>query len=212
MTIRRTVCAVALPLLPVVLMISTLVSPTDSTSNGPQLAAAAAHGGRWVAASSFELLGAVLIALATVGVAGAVRGRGLGLANAGGVVGVLGAIGMTFISLHHWFIYALATTDTAVALHVLHRLDSSAGPVAFPMMFCGPISLVLCAGAAVRAGIAARWTIAGALVFFVVDMLPIPGAEEIQGIVGVATFTAIAVRLLRPHAEAATHTRAAFAA
>lgn len=211
MTVRRIACALALPLLPLVLLIGTLIAPSDSTDNGPQLAAAAAHGSRWVAAAACELLGAVLLALAVTAIVGAVRDRGVGLANAGGMLGVLGSLGLCFISLHHWFIYALASTDSVTALHVLHRLDNSAGPIAFPMMFAGPISLVVCAAAAVRAGILPRWTIAGAVVFFVADMLPIPAAEEIQMIVGMATFGFAATRLLRPRVARAPRARAALA-
>jgi hypothetical protein len=211
MTVRRTVCALALPLLPIALLIGTLISPTDSTKNGPQLAAAGAHGARFATAAGFELLGAALLALGTAAIAGAVRGRGVGLANAGGVLGVLGTLGLAAISLHHWFVYALATTDTTTALHALHRLDQSAGPVVFPLFFAGPIALVLLAAAAVRAGIVPRWTIAGALVFFVSDMLPIPAAEEIQMLVGLVTFGYVAARLLQPEGEGAPRTSAALA-
>jgi hypothetical protein len=198
MNIRRTVTALALPALPVALLIGTLISPTDSTKNGPQLAAAAAHGARWQAAAAFEVLGGVFLALATAGVVGAVRRRGVGLANAGGVLGVLGSLGLMAIAMHHFLVYGLADADRAVALHSLHRLDNGfAGPIAFPLMLAGPLALILLAGAAVRAGLAPRWTIAGAVVFFVSDLLPIPGAEIVQMLVGLATFATMAARLLR---------------
>lgn len=211
MTVRRTACAIALPLLPLMLLAGTLVSPTDSTKNGPQLAAAAAQGGRFVAAALFELVGAILLVLAVAALVAAVRDRGVALANAGGILGVLGTLGLACISLHHLFVYALATTDAPTALHVLHRLDRSAGPVVFPMMFAGPLALVLLVGAAVRAGLVPRWTIAGAVVFLVSDMLPIPAAEEIQMLVGLATFGAIALRLLGPRREAVPRASAAVA-
>jgi hypothetical protein len=198
MNLRRTATTLALPALPIALLTGTLVSPTDSTKNGAQLAAAAAHGARWQVAAGFEVLGALLLALGTAAVVGAVRRRGVGLANVGGLLGILGSLGLMAIALHHFFIYGLATADRTVALHALDRLDNgAAGPIVFPLMFAGPIALILLAGAAVRAEFAPRWTIAGAVVFFVSDMLPIPGAELIQMAVGVATFGAIALRLLR---------------
>jgi hypothetical protein len=59
------------------------------------------------------------------------------------------------------------------------------------------VAWVVLAAAAARAGIVPLLVPAGALVFFVVDMLPIPGAEELQGLVGIATFGALAWRLDR---------------
>jgi|SRR5579884_401501 len=197
MNVRRAITTLALPALPIALLVGTLVSPTDSTKNGPQLAAAAAHPARWQTAAAFEVLGAILLALGTTALAGAVQRRGARLANVGGLLGILGSLGLMGIALHHFFIYGLAATDRAAALHALDRLDNgAAGPIVFPLMFAGPLALVVLAGAAVRAGLARRWTIAGAVVFFVSDMLPIPAAEEIQMAVGVVTFGAIAMRLL----------------
>jgi hypothetical protein len=204
MNVRRTITALALPALPIALLVGTLISPTDSTKNGPQLAAAAAHGARWQAAAAFEVLGAVFLALAAVGVAGAIRRRGVGLANAGGLLGILGSLGLMAIAVHHFFVYGLSDANRTTALHALHRLDNGvAGPIVFPLMFGGPIAVILLAGAAVRAGLVPRWTIAGAFVFFVSDMLPIPGAEIVQMVVGLATLGTIAVRLLRLRPEQA---------
>jgi anti-sigma factor RsiW len=64
-------------------------------------------------------------------------------------------------------------------------------------MVCAPLAWILLAAAAARAGIVSRLVPAGAFVFFVVDMLPLPGAEELQGVVGIATFGALAWSLLR---------------
>src|SRR5581483_27922 len=89
-TLRRRVCALALPAFPLALLAGTLVSPTDSTSNGPQLLAAAAHGGRWNAAAACELLAAVVFPFAIAGVVHAVRSRGARLANVAAVLGALG--------------------------------------------------------------------------------------------------------------------------
>lgn len=203
MNVRRTVTALALPALPLALLLGTLIAPTDSTKNGPQLTAAAAHPARWQTAAGFEVLGAILLALGATAVVGAIRrGRGVGLANAGGLLAILGSLGLMGIALHHFFVYGLAATDRTVALHALDRLDNgAAGPIVFPLMFAGPIALVVLSAAAVRAGLVPRWTIAGAVVFFVSDMLPIPGAEILQMAVGLATFGTIGLRLLRPAGE-----------
>jgi anti-sigma factor RsiW len=64
-------------------------------------------------------------------------------------------------------------------------------------MICAPVAWVMLAAAAARAGIASRLVPVGAFAFLVVDMLPLPGAEELQGIVGIATFGALAWSLVR---------------
>jgi hypothetical protein len=63
-------------------------------------------------------------------------------------------------------------------------------------MFAGPLALIALTAAAVRAGLVPRWTIAGAVLFFISDSLPIPAAEEIQGVIGLVTFAAVTLRLL----------------
>jgi hypothetical protein len=210
-TFRRRAAAAALPGIPLVLLIGTLISPTDSTDNAPQLRAAVAHGARWDAAAFCELLTAVLFPLAAAGIAGAVRQRGATLATVGATTAGLGSIGMAAIGFRHLFIYGLATAPQATALHVLDRIDNSVGPVIFLCMLAGPIALILLTGAAVRAGHAARWAIAGAVLFFLADSLPIPGAEEIQGLVGIVTFAFVALRLhaMAPGGEQADPTAAA---
>jgi hypothetical protein len=194
---RRRACAVALPGIPLALLAATLISPTDSTNNAPQLRAAAAHGARWDIAAFLELLAAALFPLAAAGVASLVRRRGTRLATAGAALASLGSIGLAAIGLRHLFIYGLATAPQATALHVLDRVDHAAGPVILPCMFAGPIALIVLVSAAVRAGYVPRWTIAAAVLFFISDSLPVPAAEEIQGVIGIATFTTVALRVLR---------------
>lgn len=200
---RRTACALALPAFPAALLAGTLVSPTDSNDNAKQLAAAATHGGTWQAAALLELLAAALLAAAVAGVVTAVRERGRGLATAGGVLGVLGTLGMTLIGARHLFVYGLAGGDHAAGLQALDRMDNGAGAIALPLMFAAPLALILLTAAAARAGLVPRWLIVAAIAFFVSDMLPIPAAEEIQALLGVATLGTIGLRLLgRPGGDA----------
>ena len=194
---RRCASAVALPGIPLALLVGTLISPTDSTNNASQLRAAAAHGVRWDIAAFFELLAAALLPLAAAGVVSLVRQRGGRLATAGAALAGLGSIGLAAIGLRHLFIYGLATTPQATALNVLDRVDHTAGPVILPCMLAGPIALIVLVSAAARAGYLPRWTIAAAVLFVISDSLPIPAAEEVQGVIGIATFTTVALRLLR---------------
>lgn len=192
MNARRIVCALALPALPLALLAGTLVSPTDSTDNAVQLRAASTHGSAWAAAALCELLAAVAMPLAVAAVVHAVRRRGATLATVGGGLGILGTVGMAAIAFRHIFIYGMAAIGHAQALHALDRVDHAFGPVVLPLMFLGPIAFVVLAGAAARAGIAPRWVPVGAFVFFVADMLPIPGAEVVQQLIGIATFAVLA--------------------
>lgn len=193
---RRRASVISLPGIPIVLLVGTLVAPADSTKNAAQLRAAAAHGARWDLAAVSELLAAALFPLAAVGIARVVRERGGSLATVGSALAGLGSIGLAAIGLRHLFIYALATAPQSTALHVLERLDHAAGPVIFPCMFAGPIALIVLVAGAARAGYVSRWAIAGTVLFFIADMLPIPAAEEIQGLVGIASLAFVAMRLL----------------
>lgn len=196
-SLRRRACALALPGIPLALLVGSLVSPTDSNDNAAQLHAAAAHAARWQGAALLELLTAALFPLAAGGVVHVVRRRGAGLAHAGALFAGLGTLGMASIALRHLFIYGLTAADQQTALRVLDRLDSHAGVVAMPLMIAGPLAWIVLAGAAARAGIAPRWIVVGMVAFAFVDNFPIPAAEEVQGLIGLATFGAIALRLLR---------------
>jgi len=195
--LRRRACALALPGIPLALLAGALVSPTDSIDNAVQLRVAADHAGRWQGAAVLELLTAALFPLAAAGIVHLVRRRGSALAHVGAVAAGLGTLGMTTIAFRHLYIYGLTATDRTSALHVLDRLDNHAGAIAFPLMIAGPLAWILLAGAAARAGLVSRWVVVGAVAFAFCDSLPIPAAEEIQGLIGLATFGAIAVRLLR---------------
>lgn len=205
MNLRRTACALALPAFPLTLLAATLISPTDSTKNTVQLAAARTHGPAWAGAATLELLATALIPLAVAAIVHAVRGRGAALANTGAVLGILGTLGMAAIAFRHVFIYGLAAIDRAQALHALDRVDHTFGTLVLPLMFFAPVAFIVLAGAAVRAKIAPRWVPVAAFVFFVSDMLPIPGAEIIQQLVGITTFAVLARAVLTgPAAERRT--------
>jgi hypothetical protein len=195
--LRRRACALALPGIPLALLIGSLVAPTESIDNADQLRAAAAHAGRWQASALFELLTAALFPLAAAGIVHVVRRRGAGLAHVGALLAGLGTLGMTSIALRHLFIYGLTATDEAGALRVLDRLDGHAGAIAMPLMIAGPLTWVVLSGAAARAGLVSRWVVPAMVAFAIVDMFPIPAAEELQSVIGLAAFGAIGFALLR---------------
>ncbi len=196
-TLRRVTCAIALPGFPLALLIGSLVSPTDSTNNADQLAAVVTHPGHWQAAALLELLAAALVPFAVAGVIHLVQRRGAGLANAAAVLGVLGALGMASIGLRHLFIGALSAARDPGGSSVLDALDNQVGIILFPLMLALPIAWILLAGAAARARFVSRWLVLGAVIYALVDNFPLPFAEQIQGLVGILTFGAIAAAMLR---------------
>lgn len=202
MSVRRLAPVAALPGIPLVLLVGGFVSPTDSTDNATQLRAAAAHAVRWDIAACLELFTAALFPLAAVAVARVVRERGGATALAGAALAGLGTIGMASIGLRHLFIYGLATAPQAMALHALDRVDNAVGPIILLCMFGGPFALIALTLAAARAGIVPRLLVVAAVLFFISDSLPIPAAEEIQGLIGLATFGYLARQLLSTRAAA----------
>jgi hypothetical protein len=206
-SVRRLAPTAALPGIPLVLLLGSLISPTDSTDNSTQLRAAAAHAARWDAAAFFELTGALLFPLAAVACTRVLPERGRAAATVGAALAGLGSIGLASIGLRHLFIYGLATAPQATALNVLSRVDHVAGAAIVPCMFAGPIALIVLTFAVARAGLASRLAIAGAVLFFISDSLPIPAAEEIQGVIGIATLGYVALRLVTVHREPAAQGR-----
>lgn len=95
------------------------------------------------------------------------------------------------IGLHGLFIVALAGQGGVTGNAVLGRLDHLAPAVAV-LFFALPVALTLLAVAAVRGGYAPRWVIPAAVLFFLADFVPLPGAEIIQMVLGLAAFGRIA--------------------
>jgi hypothetical protein len=181
----------------VALLVSTAFDPLgDNHDNAVQLHKATGHSGAVVASAAFELVAAAVTPVAVLWLVQLVRGRGRGLANAGGVLGVAGAVGMTMIGVHQLFVAALADVDASNGVTVLNKLDHLVGPLPV-LFFFVPLALVLLAIAVHRAGLVPLWVPVAAGVFFVVEFTPIPGAELIQLLVGLGVFATIALRSLQ---------------
>ena len=174
-----------------VLLAGTLLEPTDSHTNSDQLRAAALHSGAAQAAAWCEILAGILAPVVVLTLVHIVRGRGVVLAHVGGILGILGSIGGTLIGLHGLFIVALADQGSATGTAVLSRLNHIA-PAITVLFFALPVALVLLAVAAVRGGYAPRWVIGVAVLFLLCEFAPVPGAEIVQMVLGLAAFGRIA--------------------
>jgi hypothetical protein len=193
---RRWAGALCLLLAFVALIGATLADPLDDDASGAaQVRAAVAHLGALRATFLLELLAALLFLGATMAVVGAVRGRGSAVANAGGVLGVLGGAGLAMICVGHVFLYALAASGTPDAARVLAARDHAAGPLPL-LFFAAPFAVVVLAVAAHRAGLAPWPVLVVAGVFLVLEFVPTPGGEIPALVAGLATFGWLAGGLL----------------
>jgi hypothetical protein len=185
---RRWAGALALPLVFVALIVATLADPVeDSASAGDQLKQAAGHLGRLQLTFLAELTAAGLFIAAVMTVVGMVRGRGAGLANTGGVVGILGGVGLALIGTSHVYLYALTASGTGDAARVLAARDAVAGGIVV-LFFAAPLAVVLLCAAVVRSG-AVAWpllVVAGA--FLVLEFVPTPAGELPALVAGLVAF------------------------
>ena len=213
---RRWAGAISLPLFFLAMIGASVSDPIEDETASPaeQVHQAAANLGRLHTAFVFELLAAVLFIAATMAIVGAVRGRGSGLANAGGVLGVLGGVGLAMIAVNHVYMHALAASGTSDALHILVARDDAAGPLPL-MFFAAPFAIAVLCAAAWRSGLV-RWpllVVAGA--FLLLEYVPSPLGEVPSLVCGLVAYGWIAVALVsagrREAAALASSDRAAVA-
>lgn len=193
--LRRRFGALCLVLFFPALIGATLADPLDDSASQPaQLRQAVGHLSQLHATFLLELLGALLFAGAVMGVVGAVRRRGAGWANAGGVVGAFGAVGLSLIAMAHLYLYALVASGTSDGDRVLAARDSVAGWIV-PFFFAAPLAVVLLGVAAFRAGFA-RWPLLVVVgVFAVLEVVPTPVGELPALVAGLVAFGWIATAL-----------------
>ena len=189
--IRRLVGAISIVGLFGSLIEATAIDPLDdSASPAQQLVQTAAHLPAVQSLAVLELLMAVFATGTIFTIVGAVRGRGVALASAGGVVGALGVVGMTLIAANHLFMVGLVGAGSPAG--VLDSFRASAGFV-MPLFFATPVALLLLAASAWRAHLTTWIPFAVVALFFALDLVKfLPGGELIPLIVGFAGYSAIA--------------------
>lgn len=193
---RRWAGALSLPLFFVALIGASVADPVEDETATPaeQLRQAAAHLGRLHTTFVLELVAAVLFLAATAAIAGRLRGRGSGLADAGAVLGLLGGLGMTMIAVAHIYLSALAASGSSDAVRILAARDSAAGPLPL-LFFAAPFAIAVLCGAAVRGGLV-RWpllVVAGA--FLLLEYVPSPLGEVPSLVCGLVAYSWIALAL-----------------
>jgi hypothetical protein len=195
--IRRWAGALSLPLFFLAMIGASLADPVEDETATPaeQLHQAAAQLGRLQTAFVLELVAAVFFLAATAAIVGRLRDRGAGLANAAGVLALLGGIGLTMIAVAHIYLYALAVSGSADALRILAARDSAAGPLPL-LFFAGPFAIAIFCGAAVR-GRLVRWPLlVVTAAFLLLEYVPSPLGEVPSLVCGLVAYTWIAIAMI----------------
>jgi hypothetical protein len=130
------------------------------------------------------------------------RDRGAALANTGAVLAVLGGFGHAGIAMFYLFGSALAGGDRAEMIAYVDRLNGSfvVGVIAFPLILCFALGVLILPWAAWRAGAIGWWAPAVATAAVLVEeFLPIGSPVVSVATLGAGTvvFAALGVRVLR---------------
>lgn len=195
--IRRWAGALSLPLFFLAMIGASLADPVEDESATPaeQLREAAAHLGRLQTAFVLEVVAAVFFLAATAAIVGRLRTRGAGLANAAGVLGLLGGIGLTMIAVAHIYLHALAASGSGDALRILTARDSAAGPLPL-LFFAAPFAIAVFCGAAVRGGLV-RWPLlVVTAAFLLLEYVPSPLGEVPSLVCGLVAYSWIAAAMV----------------
>lgn len=195
--IRRWAGALSLPLFFLAMIGASLADPVEDETATPaeQLRQAAAQLGRLRTTFVLELAAAVFFLAATAAIVGRLRNRGAGLANVGGVLGLLGGAGLTMIAVAHIYLHALAASGSSNAVGILAARDSAAGPLPL-LFFAAPFAIAIFCGAAVRGGLV-RWPLlVVTAAFLLLEYVPSPLGEVPSLVCGLVAYSWIALAMV----------------
>lgn len=157
--LRRYTAGAALILFPALLVPQAVIDPASGGTGEVMYTAATEHRGALLASALLLLVSGILMVPAMTGILHQARDRGAGLANAGGVLGVLGGFGHFGIALFYIVSLALPGGNRAEMVAYIERLNSSPalGAVAFPLILCFGLGVLVLPWAAWRAGLIQLW-------------------------------------------------------
>jgi hypothetical protein len=200
--LRRYTAGAALILFPALLVPQAIIDPTGHGSGEDIVTAATEHAGPMIASAILLLLSGILMAPAVAGVLHQARDRGAALANAGAVLAVLGGFGHAGIAFFYILGSATADGDRGEMVAYIDRLNASPvlGFVAFPLILCFALGVLVLPWAAWRAG-AVHWWVPGlaTVAVLVEEGLPFGSPAVSIGTLTAVTvaFVAMGLRVLR---------------
>jgi hypothetical protein len=200
--LRRYTSGAALVLFPALLVPQAVIDPTGNGSGADMVAAATEHRGPMLASAVLLLVSGILMAPAASGVLHQARDRGAALADAGAVLAVLGGFGHAGIAMFYILGSALAGGDRTEMVTFVDRLNASPvlAVVAFPLILCFALGVLILPWAAWRAGAAHWWVPAvGTVAVLVEEALPFRTTAVSVVVLGAVTvvFGVLGVRVLR---------------
>ncbi len=200
--LRRLTAGTALILFPALLVVQAPLDPTGQGGGAEMYAAATEHRSALVISAVLLIVSGVLMAPAAAGVLHQARDRGAALADAGAVLAVLGGFGHFGIAMFYLLGVSLAGGDRAEMVEYVDRLNSSAavGLIAFPLIMCFALAVLVLPWAAWRAGAIHWWVPAVTTVAVLVEELS-PFRSTASTVVVLTAVTvaygALGVRVLR---------------
>jgi hypothetical protein len=212
--LRRLTAGSALILFPALLVVQAPIDPTGQGSGAELYAAATEHRGALVTSAVLLIVSGVLMAPAAAAVLHQARDRGAALADAGAVLAVLGGFGHFGIAMFYLFGTSLVGGDRAEMVGFVDRLNGSAvvGLVAFPLIMCFALAVLVLPWAAWRAGAIHWWVPAVTTVAVLVEELsPVRSTAMTVVVLTAVTiaYGALGVRVLRMTDAAWTGVRSA---
>lgn len=170
--LRRYTAGAALILFPALLLVQAPIDPASGGTGEVMYTAASEQPGALTASALLLIVSGMLMIPAVMGILHQARDRGAGLANLGAVIGVLGGFGHFGIAMFYIVALVLPGGDRAEMVAYVERLNASPvlGAVAFPLILCFGLGVLVLAWAAWRTGLIGWWgpavVTAGVLVQF----------------------------------------------
>jgi hypothetical protein len=157
--LRRLTAGASLIVFPALLVPQALIDPAAGGTGEVMLRAATESAGALTTSAVLLVVSGVLMAPAAAGVLHRARDRGAGLANAGAMLAVLGGFGHFGIAMYYLVALSLPGGDPAEMVAYIDRLNENTalGYVAFPLILCFGLGMLVLPWAAWRAGAAALW-------------------------------------------------------
>lgn len=157
--LRRYTAGVALALFPALLVVQAPIDPAVGGTGEVMYTAATEHRAALTLSAALLFISGVLMVPAVMAILRQARDRGGALANIGAVLGVLGGLGHVAIAMFYLFALALPGGDRAQMESYVERVNASpaVGAVAFPLILCFGLGVLVLAWAAWRAGLVGWW-------------------------------------------------------
>jgi hypothetical protein len=199
--LRRYTAGVALALFPALLAVEAPIDPAGDGTGDMMYTAATEHEGALALSAALLFVSGILMIPAVMAILHQARDRGSALANTGAVLGVLGGLGHVAIAMFYLFALALPGGDQAQMVSYVERVNSSAaGAVAFPLILCFALGVLVLGWAAWRAGLVGWWgPVAVTVAVLVAEVLP-AGAPALQvgaNVLATVVFGFLGVRVIR---------------